>query len=382
MPHIKFVLFLLLIIPDVYILFFLLWKKSKRAKILHEIPLLLIVVSLGIVAINGLQQQGVAWRLFIALIVCITLPKLFFFLFSLLGKIFSLLWSRTAVIGNIIGLIIGTVALGMGLYGSSAGWKRISVREVQIVSDQLPASFDGYRLVQLSDLHVGTYSYAPQKIDEIVQRVNGLNPDAILFTGDLINLSPEELLPFMNQLSRLKAKDGVFSVLGNHDYCTYQPHNTPEKRQEALERLKNRERQMGWDLLLNEHRILYRGTDSIAIVGVENDGNPPFPALGDLPRATAGLPESLYKILLSHDPTHWRRRVLPETNIQLTLSGHTHAMQVKVCGFSPSSFTYPEWGGLYLEGERALHVCTGTGSNLPFRWGAWPEIVVLTLHTL
>ncbi|MCD7711089.1 MAG: metallophosphoesterase [Porphyromonadaceae bacterium] len=381
MPHIKFVLFLLLIIPDVYILFFLLWKKSKRAKVLHEIPLALTIVSLGIVAINGLQQQGAAWRLFIALIVCITLPKLFFFLFSLLGKIFSLLWSRTVVIGNIIGFIIGTVALGMGLYGSSAGWKRISVREVQIVSDELPASFDGYRLVQLSDLHVGTYSYAPQKVDEIVQRVNGLNPDAILFTGDLVNLSSEELLPFMNQLSRLKAKDGVFSVLGNHDYCTYQPHNTPEKRQEALEKLKNRERQMGWDLLLNEHRILYRGTDSIAVVGVENDGNPPFPALGDLPKATAGLPESLYKILLSHDPTHWRRRVLPETNIQLTLSGHTHAMQVKVCGFSPSSFTYPEWGGLYLEGERALHVCTGTGSNLPFRWGAWPEIVVLTLHT-
>ncbi|MCD8288287.1 MAG: metallophosphoesterase [Porphyromonadaceae bacterium] len=381
MPHIKFVLFLLLIIPDVYILFFLLWKKSKRAKILHEIPLALTVVSLGIVAINGLQQQGVAWRLFIALIVCITLPKLFFFLFSLLGKIFSLLWSRTAVIGNVIGFIIGTVALGMGLYGSSAGWKRISVREVQIVSDELPASFDGYRLVQLSDLHVGTYSYAPEKIEDIVRRVNGLNPDVILFTGDLVNLSSEELLPFMNQLSCLKAKDGVFSVLGNHDYCTYQPHNTPEKRQEALEKLKNRERQMGWDLLLNEHRILYRGTDSIAVVGVENDGNPPFPALGDLPKATAGLPESLYKILLSHDPTHWRRRVLPETNIQLTLSGHTHAMQVKVCGFSPSSFTYPEWGGLYLEGERALHVCTGTGSNLPFRWGAWPEIVVLTLHT-
>ena len=146
---------------------------------------------------------------------------------------------------------------------------------------------------------------------------------------------------------------------------------------------------MNWDLLLNEHRIIRQGRDSIALVGVENDGKPPFPERGDLKKALAGIPgygqgndsTHMFKVLLSHDPTHWRRKVLPQTDIQLTLSGHTHGMQFMLFGWSPSKFFYPEWKYMYHEGERGLYVSLGIGGALiPFRFGAWPEINVITLH--
>lgn len=204
---------------------------------------------------------------------------------------------------------------------------------------------------------------------------------AVVFTGDLVNLDPEEVTPFMQTLAKLKAQDGVFAILGNHDYCFYRPHSDPHMPARLLARLVEKEDSMGWTLLRNEHRIIRRGRDSIALIGVENDGTPPFPALADLPRATAAISDGLYKVLLSHDPTHWRRSVLPETDIDLTLSGHTHAMQLRLCGFSPSQFMYREWCGLYSEGARYLHVSTGTGSNVPFRLGAWPEVDVIELKS-
>ena len=140
------------------------------------------------------------------------------------------------------------------------------------------------------------------------------------------------------------------------------------------------ERSAGMDLLLNENRIIRHGCDSIALIGVENDGRPPFPERGDLTKAQTGLPSGIFKVLMSHDPTHWRRKVLPDTDIDLTLSGHTHAMQFRIGNFSPSMFLYHEWGGLYSEGERRLFVSTGTGGNIAYRWGAWPEIDVLVLR--
>ena len=138
---------------------------------------------------------------------------------------------------------------------------------------------------------------------------------------------------------------------------------------------------MGWQLLLNENKIVKRGNDSIAVIGVENDGKPPFPALGDLSKSTRGT-EGMFKLLLSHDPSHWRRKVLPETDIQLMLAGHTHAMQFRLGCFSPSAWIYPEWGGLYTEDGRGLHVNVGLGSvMIPYRFGAWPEITIITLKT-
>ena len=207
-----------------------------------------------------------------------------------------------------------------------------------------------------------------------------MRPDLIVFTGDLVNSAPSELDPFGEVLSRLEAPDGVFSVLGNHDYCEYNRYETSDGAARNLALLKQRERQFGWRLLLNEHRLIRRDRACIALVGVENDSRPPFPSRGDLKRAMDGLPEGMFKVLLSHDPTHWRREVLPTTDIQLTLSGHTHAMQLKIGGFSPSAWSYPEWGGLYREGERILLVSLGVGGTVPFRLGAWPEINAITLE--
>ena len=256
-----------------------------------------------------------------------------------------------------------------------------TVVDVEVASERVPKAFDGYRMVQLSDLHISTFHQSPQTIDRLVEMVNELDADAIVFTGDLVNLAPDELNPFMDVLSKLRAKDGVFSVMGNHDYCVYGVGNDSTTMLRNTREVISRQEMLGWDLLMNENRLVHRGNDSIAIIGVENDGEPPFPSYANLPKALEGVSDEVYKVLLSHDPTHWRRDVLPDTNIDLTLSGHTHSMQFRLGSFSPSMWTYREWGGTYYEGDRALHVNTGTGGNVPFRLGAWPEITLITLRS-
>ena len=201
----------------------------------------------------------------------------------------------------------------------------------------------------------------------------------MVFTGDLVNMTPDEIDPFMNVLSCFKAKDGIFSVMGNHDYCSYIKYDSPDQAKRNIYDLQQRQKEMGWDLLLNENRIIRRNNDSIAIIGVENDGRPPFPSFADIGKAISGLSDKTYKVLLSHDPTHWRREILPNTDIDLTLSGHTHSMQFRIKRFSPSMWAYDEWGGRYIDDKRNLYVNSGTGSNVAFRLGAWPEITLLTL---
>ena len=169
--------------------------------------------------------------------------------------------------------------------------------------------------------------------------------------------------------------------MGNHDYSMYIRYPNEEERAADVQELQNRIRSYGWNLLLNEHRIIRRGKDSLIIAGVENDGRPPFPALGDLPKTMKGLKRSCFTVLMSHDPTHWRRNIIPQTNIQLTLSGHTHAGQFKVFGWSPVAHVYREWSGAYSEGNQILNVSDGIGAVMfPFRFGAWPEVNVITLR--
>ena len=221
---------------------------------------------------------------------------------------------------------------------------------------------------------------SPATVRDIVDKVNALHPDLIVFTGDLINHAPEEVDPFAEELSRLEAADGVLSILGNHDYGFYRWEENTESAGRTLERLAAAEREAGWRLLRNEAHILVRGADSLAVLGVENAGSGAFLDRADLPGAMRDIAPETFSILLSHDPSHWRREVLPETGIALTLSGHTHAMQLRIGKFSPAKWVYPEWGGVYREGERTLVVNTGTGGNAAFRLGAWPQILLLTLE--
>ncbi len=275
-----------------------------------------------------------------------------------------------------------TVAAALMLtvvYGATAGKRRFKVRRVELSFNDLPEEFDGYKVVQLSDLHAGSWHGNASGLARAVDIVNSLNPDIVAFTGDLINSDAEEVDEFAADLARISARDGVYSVLGNHDYGTYSRLATTMGVFGHLQSLAMRQRQLGWKLLNNENAIISRGGAAIAIAGVENSGNPPFPDRGDLHVALAGT-DGLFKILLSHDPTHWRRNILPESDVQLTLSGHTHDMQFSMFGHSPASRVYAEHNGLYTEGSRSLFVNIGLGHLFPLRLGAWPEITLITLR--
>lgn len=308
-------------------------------------------------------------RLFFAMVLCWMLPKLLFVLIAPLAG-----WQ--------LALCADSVLVAVLLYGFFFGWRRIVVRQAKCASADVPQAFDGYRILQLSDLHVGTFMRNPSFIKKLVCMVNDQKADLVVFTGDLVNVQAGEVRPFMRYLSLLQAADGVYSVMGNHDYCEYgQNHSESyiERNQHVLIYLEGK---MGWRLLMNENVKLTRNGQSIYLVGVENIGKPPFKSHGNLQKALEGVPTDTFKVLLSHDPTHWRHGVLQNTDIQLTLSGHTHAGQFKIGRFSPAKWAYNEWGGMYTEGKRMLHVSLGLGGTVPFRFGAWPEINVITLKRI
>ena len=269
-------------------------------------------------------------------------------------------------------LALGLTALAvMALaYGKIWGWRRLVVVEASFSSPDLPEAFDGYRILQFSDLHLGTLDRHPEMVERIVEKANSLKPDIMVFTGDIVNHDVEELEPYVEMLSRLKADDGVLAVLGNHDAVD-------KRHEEQLLRLMSG---MGWRVLMDEHVLVGRGDRQIAFVGVGNIGFLPLFSFGDLSKAMADVPEGIFKVLLSHDPNHWRMQVLPDTDIQLTLSGHTHAAQFRIAGFSPARWAYPQWGGAYHEGDRMLFVSQGISGTVPFRLGAWPELDLITLR--
>ena len=368
----------LLLLPDWYI-----WRtyvtrmKNRTARQLFWLPSVILLLGL-VVCMMAREALQDSLGIYLVVILCVAVPKAVFSLFSLLlrgaGKLF-----RLHMPYGWISLLPAVGVLGYLLFGAIKGKEHFQVKEVTFTSPDLPDAFDGYRILQLSDIHSGSWKGNAEAIRKAVDICNGLDADLIAFTGDLVNSRASELPEFMSVLSRLKAKDGVFSIVGNHDYGTYVHWDSEADRQANFRKLIEEEKQMGWDILLNENRILHRENDSIALVGVENSGNPPFPDYADMPKALKGT-EGMFKVLLSHDPTHWRRSVLPDTDIQLMLAGHTHDMQVSVLGFSASQFIYPEHRGMYLEGDRGLYVNIGLGFVLfPFRLGAWPEITVITL---
>ncbi|MBD5309639.1 MAG: metallophosphoesterase [Bacteroides sp.] len=363
---------------DAYILVGVMPKAQWWFKVLFLFPSIAYLVVMIRIIIGDMRQSMLNWLFWLTL--CVVFTILIFCIFSFIGKGIGLFWSSGSTILNIIGLFFALIWLGISLYGILFGWKRVTVEEVSITSQKIPEAFKGYRIVQLSDFHIGTYADSPHTVNEIVDKVNSLHPDLIVFTGDLVNSSSEELNQFKNLLSRLNAKDGVYSVLGNHDYCLYREYTAPDSPDKQLAKVVATESEMGWRLLRNESVSITRGNDSISLIGVDNAGGKRFTNQADLPKAIHGLAPDDFKILLSHDPSHWRREVLPDSDIDLTLSGHTHAMQFKIGNWSPSAWTYPEWGGLYNEGSRQLYVSTGIGENIAFRFGAYPQIVLLTLN--
>lgn len=272
---------------------------------------------------------------------------------------------------GLLSLLVPPVVIA---YGSVIGRNWFEVKEVNIEFADLPESFDGYRIIHISDIHARSYVKRSARLQKAAQIINDLDADLIAFTGDLVTLVPEEVDPIASSLKTLKAKDGVVSVLGNHDYGTYSDNSGT-----LLPALIDRQTALGWDLLLNEHKVLHKGADSIVVVGVENSSPSHFfPSNGDLSKASEGT-EGAFRIVLTHDPMHWESEILG-LDYALTLSGHTHAMQFSLFGWSPSSLMFKHNDGLYTKGVQHLYVNVGLGETLfPARIGARPEITLITL---
>lgn len=287
---------------------------------------------------------------------------------------------------------VSQVALGLAaipfsalIYGMVKGKYNYRVLRYTLTFPDLPNAFDGYKITQISDLHSGSFDNE-ERLAYAVDLINEQKSDVILFTGDMVNNKAEEMHPWKNLFSKLSAEHGVFSILGNHDYGDYVSWKNEEEKTQNLENLKSIQKEMGFNLLLNEHRFLEKDGERIALVGVENWGAGGFKKAGDLKKAQNGLTNEEFKILMSHDPSHWDKQVIPdELHYHLTLSGHTHGMQfgIEIPGWikwSPVSLRYPRWAGLYQEKGQILNVNRGFGVlAYPGRVGMPPEITVIEL---
>jgi uncharacterized protein len=283
-----------------------------------------------------------------------------------------------------LGVGLGSGVYGTLLYGFTNKYN-YKIHRVQLAFDNLPASFKGLKIVQLSDIHSGSLAN-PEAVNRGVDKVLAERPDIILFTGDLVNDAAYEMQNYQAIFGRLKAPMGVYATLGNHDYGDYMWWETPELKKANLDHLKQIEKDMGWRLLMNEHVALERGGEQIALIGIENwSAKARFPKYGRMDLAYPGAEKYRFKILMSHDPSHWDAEVRPRyPDIDLMLSGHTHGMQfgVELPGFhwSPVQYLYKQWAGIYEEGRQKLYVNRGYGFiGYPGRVGILPEITVIEL---
>ena len=287
--------------------------------------------------------------------------------------------------------LISQIAVGLAaipftslLYGMFRGKYNFKVLTYELEYDDLPEAFEGFKITQISDIHSGSFDN-PKKVQYGVDLVNAQGSDVVFFTGDLVNNKAEEILPWIETFKKINAKYGVYSVLGNHDYGDYMRWESPEAKKKNMQDLEKAQKQMGWDLLLNQSRFIEKDGQRIAVIGVENWGSG-FKQVGDLNKALADVSEKDFKILMSHDPSHWEAEVLPHPfKIHLTLSGHTHGMQfgIEIPGWikwSPVKWRYKQWAGVYQESDQHLNVNRGFGYlAYPGRVGIWPEVTVITL---
>ena len=291
--------------------------------------------------------------------------------------------SRRAFVSK-IALGLAAIPLTSLLYGMYRGKYNFKVLNYELEYDDLPKAFDGFTITQISDIHSGSFD-SVEKVNYGIDLINKQKSDVILFTGDLVNNTAAEVLPWIPHFSKISAPHGVFSVLGNHDYGDYMRWESPEQKVENIKALYQAQKDMGWDLLLNESRFIEKEGQRLAIMGVENWGSG-FKQAGDLDKTMENVGANDFKVLLSHDPSHWEAKVLPHPNtIHLTLSGHTHGMQfgIEIPGWfkwSPVKWRYKQWAGIYEQAKQRLNVNRGFGYlAYPGRVGMWPEISVITL---
>ena len=373
-----------------------------------SIPIIIIIaLSFMLLFRDSVNPQSVMiyFNYFSGTFLLLYIPKLIFIVFALLDDLYHLIKFILLKLSNIksrdstgkkitrsafltrVGVIIAGIPFISIIYG--IGWGRFNfiVRKSNLFFKNLPNEFNGFKIVQISDFHLGSFITNKDKVEEIVELVNEQNPDLILFTGDLVNNLATEIEPFIPTLSNLKAKYGMYSILGNHDYGEYVRWESVEKKQENIDNLLKIQEQIGFKMLLNSSANISFGEASFSLIGVENWGLPPFPQYGNLNKALENVNDNSFKILMSHDPTHWDAEVTEKTNIDLTLSGHTHGAQfgIEIPGWrwSPVNLRYKQWGGIYKNNNQMLSVNTGIGFiGFPGRIGMPPEVGLITLRKI
>lgn len=364
--------FLLLIIlgPDLF--YFLKIRKYKLSKWIHLLNILpgltfitafIYIFSMGRNTHDPETFYDLMWVNFAFMLIYI--PKLSYALFHFLNFLVNIFIPKRTNMLRWIGVVVAAAIFGLMLEGTLFVSQNYKIDKKEILVDNLAQSFDGYRIVQISDIHLGNWDSEYARIEKAIKKINELKPDLVVFTGDMVNNFKDELNGWAPYFAHIQSSDGNLAILGNHDYGDYTDWKTPEEKMANLDSIKQGIRNLGFQLLLNENTRIYKNGDSLYVAGVENWGKPPFPKYGNLTQALHGIADTIPVVLLSHDPSHWRAEVLNHKNIVLTLSGHTHAWQFawkwKGKLHSPASRVYPEWDGLYSQGKQYLNVNRGLG---------------------
>ena len=355
------------------------------------------IILYWILTFNRASRDHQQIQLMVSAMMIFVLPKLLSVIFLLIGDFtrfvefgFKYFTAKENYFPERRKFISTTALAAAGIFSLLAidgiifGKYRHTVRKVKLRFKNLPESFKGYKIVQISDVHSGSF-FNPQKLQKAIDLINEQDADVVLFTGDMVNNYADEFKPFIPLFKSIKAKDGKFSILGNHDYGDYGAWNSREEKAQNIPTLKNYQAEAGFKMLRNENIALEKNGEKIYLLGVENWGIKPFPQYGDLDKALKGVPEDAIKVLMSHDPTHFDEVVKKhKTNVHLTLSGHTHGMQfgldLKNIKWSPVKFKYKKWADLYESEGKYLYVNRGFGViAYPGRVGINPEITVIEL---
>ena len=395
------ILFVIIVLLEVYA--FQAIKTITKSKVIRYSWLFVsiaVYANFAYVALTYDRTQGQTPQFQMAMGILLTflIPKLVVLIFMFGEDIYRWILKLISAVtsGNTMPLagrrkFISQISLGLAaipfvsfIYGIVQGKYNYKVIKYQLFFDDLPEAFDGFTITQISDIHSGSFTNK-EKIQYGVDLINEQKSDIMLFTGDIVNNKADEMDNWIAIFDKLEAKEGKYSILGNHDYGDYMDWDNPQDKIDNFQKVKDIHKNIGFDLLLDEHRYIEKDGQKIALLGVENWGKG-FNKAGDLQRAAAGIQKEDFKILMSHDPSHWEYKVKQDPfNYQLTLSGHTHGLQmgIEIPGWfkwSPSKYAYKQWAGLYKEAGRVINVNRGFGYHaFPGRVGIWPEITVIEL---
>ena len=395
------ILFVIIVLLEVYA--FQAIKTITKSKVIRYSWLFVsiaVYANFAYVALTYDRTQGQTpqFQMAMGILLTVLIPKLVVLIFMFGEDIYRWILKLISAVtsGNTTPLagrrkFISQISLGLAaipfmsfIYGIVQGKYNYKVIKYQLFFDDLPEAFDGFTITQISDIHSGSFTNK-EKIQYGVDLINEQKSDIMLFTGDIVNNKADEMDNWIAVFDKLEAKEGKYSILGNHDYGDYMDWDNPQDKIDNFQKVKDIHKNIGFDLLLDEHRYIEKDGQKIALLGVENWGKG-FNKAGDLQRAAAGIQKEDFKILMSHDPSHWEEKVKQDPfNYQLTLSGHTHGLQmgIEIPGWfkwSPSKYAYKQWAGLYKEAGRVINVNRGFGYHaFPGRVGIWPEITVIEL---